>query len=143
MRALLDVNMLVALIDRQHVSHLAAHRWLAQNRSHGWASCPLTENGCIRVLTNPRYPAPVSIETVIEKIAAAKASKDHEFWTDDLSMTDPSKFKASTIQGHQQVTDVYLLALAVHHGGRLVTFDKRVVLAPVRAAQPDHLVLVR
>jgi len=142
MRALLDVNILVALIDRQHVSHLAAHRWLVQNLSHGWASCPLTENGCIRILTNPRYPAPVSIEAAFEKITLAKASGHHEFWPDDLSITDPAYFNPAAIQGHQQITDAYLLALAVHHGGRLVTFDKRIIPSPVRVAQPHHLVVV-
>jgi toxin-antitoxin system PIN domain toxin len=140
MRALLDVNLLVALIDRQHSSHLAAHRWLAQNLSHGWASCPLTENGCLRVLTNPRYPSPVGIGTALEKICVATSSPHHEFWPDDLSITDSTRFKALALQGHQQITDTYLFSLAVQHGGRLATFDKKIVLAMVPDARPDHLV---
>ncbi len=142
MRALLDVNILVALIDRQHVSHFSAHRWLDQNLSHGWASCPLTENGCLRILTNPRYPAPVSLGAAFEKIAHAKSSGRHEFWADDLSITDPARFNVSAFQGHQQFTDVYLLALAVRHGGRLATLDKRIALGSVRDAQPHHLAIV-
>ncbi|MEI6349494.1 MAG: PIN domain-containing protein [Verrucomicrobiota bacterium] len=80
MRALLDVSVLVALLDRQHVSHRKALGWIAQNLSDGWASCPLTENGCVRVLTNPKYPTPVGFETALEKLAAAKAGERHEFW---------------------------------------------------------------
>lgn len=142
MRALLDVNILVALIDRQHALHLVAHRWLAQNHSLGWASCPLTENGCIRVLTNPRYPAPVSISAALEKISAAKASRHYEFWPDELSITDPTHFNHSAIHGHRQITDTYLLGLAIHKRGRLVTFDRRIASSSVREALPCHLVVL-
>ena len=72
----------------------------------------------------------------------ARTSGHHEFWPDDLSITDPAQFNSAAMQGHQQVTDTYLLALAVHHGGRLVTFDKSISLGSVREAQPHHLVLV-
>ena len=97
---------------------LAELETVAQNLSAGWASCPLTENGCIRVLTNPRYPTPVGFEVAVEKLTAARASDYHEFWPDDLSIADASHFNATAIQGHQQITDAYLLALAVHRGGR-------------------------
>ena len=142
MRALLDVNVLVALLDRQHAAHAAAHSWLAAQIVHGWASCPLTENGCLRVLTNPRYPAPVSAAEVLAKLAAAKASGHHEFWPDDVSVTDSAHFDREKMRGHQQVTDVYLLALAVHHGGRLATFDQGIGTAAVPAASIDHLVVL-
>ena len=142
MRALLDVSVLIALLDRQHASHRTALAWVAQNLSAGWASCPLTENGCIRVLANPRYPTPVGFEVAVEKLTAARARDYHEFWPDDLSIADASLFNATAIQGHQQITDAYLLALAVHRGGRFVTFDKRVSAIPVTGAEARHIVVL-
>ena len=139
MRALLDVNVLVALLDRQHVAHGRAHAWLAQNLATGWASCPLTENGCLRVLTNPRYPAPVFAADVLAKLATAKTAGHHEFWADDLTITDVQVFDRAKWRGHQQVTDAYLLALAVKHGGCLVTFDTGIALDIVRGALPQYL----
>lgn len=142
MRALLDVNVLVALLDRQHVAHDRAHAWLAQNIAPGWASCPLTENGCLRVLTNPRYTAPVPAIDVLSKLAIAKAAGHHEFWPDDLTITDAQAFDHNRWRGHQQVTDAYLLALAVKRGGRLITFDAGVAIDIVRGALPAHLLVL-
>ena len=142
MRALLDVSVLIALLDRQHASHRIALGWVAQNLSAGWASCPVTENGCIRVMTNPRYPTPVGFEIALEKLASAKAGARYEFWPDDLSITDVGHFNATAIQGHQQITDTYLRALAIHRGGRFVTFDKRVSAVPVRGAEARHIVVL-
>ena len=142
MRALLDVNVLVALLDRQHLAHGSAHAWLARNLATGWASCPLTENGCLRVLTNPRYPAPVAALDVLTKLAAAKTGGYHQFWADDLTITDAQVFDRDKWRGHQQITDAYLLALAVKHSGRLVTFDAGIGLDIVRDAFPQHLLVL-
>ena len=140
MRALLDVNVLVALLARQHLDHARAHVWLAQHLTEGWASCPLTENGCVRVLTNPRYPVQLAAAEVLAKLGTAKSSGHHEFWADDLSVTDSTVFERNRFGGHQQVTDMYLLALAVKHGGRLVTFATGIVLDAVKGADASHLV---
>jgi hypothetical protein len=142
MRALLDVNVLVALLDRQHTGHVTAHRWLAQNLAAGWASCPLTENGCVRVLSNPRYSAPVAIGTVLEKLGKACMGGHHAFWPDDVSLTDSALFQREHLRGHQQVTDVYLLALAAKHGGRLVTFDQGIRREAVAGADTARLVVL-
>jgi toxin-antitoxin system PIN domain toxin len=142
MRALLDVNVLVALLDRQHVAHAAAHQWLAQQLPDGWASCPITENGCVRILANPKYPAPVAADAVVAKLETARATPRHEFWADDVSLTDKAIFDPSRIRGHQQITDAYLLALAVKHGGRLVSFDQGIRLDAVVGARPDHLLVL-
>lgn len=142
MRALLDVNVLVALLDAQHVGHARAHHWLAKSLAEGWASCPITENGCVRVMTNPRYPAPVAAAEVLRKLAVAKSSAAHVFWPDDVSLTDTSVFDASQLRGHQQVTDCYLLGLAVKHGGRLVTFDSGISSATVTGSHTDSLVTI-
>lgn len=142
MRALLDVNVLVALLDAQHVDHEKAHGWFAESLGAGWASCPMTENGCVRVMTNPRYPAPVAAHEVLTKLATAKSHHAHAFWPDDLSLTDSSAFDVSHLRGHQQVTDSYLLGLAVKNGGRLVTFDSRIKLATVVGARAENLVVI-
>jgi len=142
MRSLLDVNVLIALLDRQHVAHARAHQWLGNHLSDGWASCPLTENGCLRIITNPRYPAPVSATDVLAKLDTAKASGYHEFWPDDLTVTDATTFLRSEFRSHHQVTDVYLLALAAKKGGRLVTFDQGIPLSAIAGAKAEQLVIL-
>ena len=140
MRALLDVNVLLPLLDRMHVDHPAAIRWFAANRSAGWASCPFTETACLRLLTNPRYSSPQTPEQVLTALHTLRSSGDHAFWPADLSIIDATVFDWSQLQGHQQTTDVYLLALAVAHGGRLVTFDQRIHSAMVKGCHQEHLV---
>ncbi|MFZ4765580.1 MAG: TA system VapC family ribonuclease toxin [Roseimicrobium sp.] len=142
MRALLDVNILVALLDAQHVHHRTAQSWLAANMADGWATSPLTENGCLRVLTNSRYAAPLPADDVIARLNKAKSLGHHEFWADDVATTDTTVFVWSRLRSHQQVTDVYLLALAVAHAGRLATFDQGLALNLVVGARPEHLVVL-
>ncbi len=142
MRVLLDVNVLVALLDPQSATHVVANDFLRANRTAGWPSCPLTENACLRLLTNPRYHAPVPPTVMLARLEEIKRGGNHAFWSDDLSITDASAFDWSRLQGHQQITDVYLLALAVAHGGRLVTFDRSIRSELVRNCQPGHLVML-
>lgn len=142
MRALLDVNVLVALLDPEHVKHVAAYDWFDVNLPFGWASCPLTENGLLRVMINPRYTVPKSVAETLIRLERSKHGGNHAFWPDDLSITDVAVFDWERLQGHQQVTDVYLLALAVAHGGRLVTFDQRIQPGMVRGCRPEHLVVL-
>lgn len=142
--ALLDVNVLVALFDPAHVSHEDAHRWFALNRKRGWATCPITINGCIRVLSNPAYPTVTATPgEVADRLRDFCGTPHHHFWPDSISLTDEARFRWAMIGGHQQVTDVYLLGLAVHHHGRLATFDKGIPLKAVHGATPGHLVLPR
>lgn len=141
--ALLDVNVLVALFDPMHVHHEAAHEWFARNRSGGWATCPLTENGFVRVVSNPRYAGRgTSIRDAIARLAEIRQSADHVFWQDSVSVCDGDSFHPAFFQGHRQLTDVYLLALAVANRGRLVTFDRHVPLKAVAGAGPQHLEIV-
>jgi uncharacterized protein len=108
--ALLDVNLLVALFDPDHIHHELAHDWFSDNRAEGWATCPVTENGLVRVLTNPRYDSPVSTAmAVVERLKKFRRSGHHEFWFDGVSLTDESLFKPASARGHRQITDVYLL----------------------------------
>lgn len=140
MRALLDVNALIAFLDPSTTEHLKITGWMNNHHEEGWASCPLTENACLRVLTNPRYPRPVASSLVLARLDATKHDSNHVFWPDDLSITDATVFNWDRLQGHQQVTDVYLLALAVTRGGRFVTFDQRIQAEVVKGSGPEHLV---
>jgi uncharacterized protein len=141
-RALFDLNMLVALLDDQHVDNPRAHRWFAEYRAQGWASCPLTQNGFVRILSQPSYAFPIPIVEAIDHLLEATGSDDHVFWPDDISLLDEQLIDRSRILGPKQLTDIYLLALAVKHGGRLVTFDRAIPAAAVRGARPEHLVVI-
>jgi len=139
MRALLDVNVLIALLDADHALHQPAMKWFADNAGQGWASCPITQNGCIRIMSHPGYPNAPSAQLVIERLREATASAVHEFWPDDLSLLDAGVIDPTRLHGPRQVTDVYLLALAVRHGGRLVTFDGAVAREAGRGSTARHL----
>jgi hypothetical protein len=141
MRALLDVNVLIALLDADHVHHARAVDWLRRNAASGWASCPITQNGCIRIMSHPAYPNPLPIAGIVERLAAAAHHPSHRFWPDDVSLLDRSMADASRIHGPKQLTDVYLLALAVEHQGRLATFDS-IPLSAVPRANGKHLAII-
>ncbi len=142
-KALLDVNVLVALFDPAHPNHEDAHHWFHDHRRRGWATCPLTVNGCIRVLSNPAYP---TIETtppeVISRLATMCSSPGHEFWGDSVSLLDAELFRPLSISGHAKITDVYLLGLAVKHGAKLATFDRSIPWKAVIGASASDLELL-
>lgn len=142
MQALLDVNVLIALFDPDHVSHQTAMTWFAAHAREGWASCPITQNGCVRIMSNPSYPNPLPVHALIERLAEACAQPIHQFWVDEPSLLDSGAFDATRIHGPKQITDVYLLGLAVRHDGRLVTFDGAISLAAVRKATAKNLVVL-
>ena len=142
MRALLDVNVLVALFDAGHLHHALATDWLAAHRRHGWASCPLTQNGCLRVLSLPAYPNPQPITLVAERLTRATADRSHAFWPDALSLLEPDRLRWDRVLSPRHVTDVYLLALAVQQQGTLVTLDRSVALDAVPQAQKKHLTVL-
>ena len=142
MRALLDVNVLIALLDSDHASHDSAIKWFAKHAREGWASSPITQNGCIRIMSNSGYPNPLPIQAVIERLAEACQQDIHEFWPDDVSLLDPHVVDTTRIHGPRQLTDIYLLALAVQHDGRLVTFDSGIPLTAVRRATPQKLLIL-
>jgi len=141
-RALLDVNVLVALLDGGHLHHRLATDWLAAHARRGWASCPLTQNGCVRILSLPSYPNAQPPGTVAQRLAEACADASHAFWPDDLSLLDAGRVRWERVLGSRQVTDVYLLALAAAHGGVFVTFDRAIAAEAVPGAQKKHLVVL-
>jgi uncharacterized protein len=141
-RGLLDINVLLALLDSDHVDHERAHGWLDDEIEAGWASCAITENGFVRVISQPRYPSPVSPAEAIDLLGRARASEHHEFWPCEISLLDPNIVDRSRLHGPRQVTDAYLLALAAARDGRFVTFDRSLSISAVRGATEDHLAVV-
>ena len=140
--ALLDVNVLVALFNPDHIHHDAAHNWFAENRQHGWATCPLTELGLVRILSNPAYwPGAERCAAVSDRLRQFCASGHHQFWRDSLSLSDDT-FNWSLIMGHRQMTDAYLLGLAAKRGGTLATFDRTIPLAAVTGATAESIQLL-
>jgi toxin-antitoxin system PIN domain toxin len=141
-RALLDVCVLIPLFDAGHVHHRRAMTWYAENTEAGWASCPLTQNGFVRIVCEPKYPRPALMRDALAVLRWQIARPDHEFWPDDFSPTEDARSDPACILHPGQLTDVYLLALAVGHGGRLVTFDRGLPLKAVRGAESRHLVVL-
>ncbi len=141
-RALLDINVLLALLDSDHVHHSRAYQWLDHEIDAGWSSCAITENGFVRIITQPRYPSPVSPATAIDLLARACDSGHHEFWRCDVSLLDELIVDRSRLHGPRQVTDAYLLALATAHGGRFATFDRSLPLSAVKNASQEHLAVL-
>ena len=142
MRALLDVNVLIALLDQAHPHHETAWSWLKANIKHGWASCPITQNGCIRIMSQPGYPNPLPAAQVAQRLAEAAARPQHRFWPDSISLLDETAVDRSRLLSARQVTDAYLLALAVHNKGTFVTFDRSIALAVVPGAQERNVLVL-
>ncbi len=110
---LLDVNVLVALVDPAHVQHEAAHACFAEQGRAAWATCPMTGNGLLRIVGNPRYPnSPGAPAVVAGVLSALRQLPGHVFWPDDVSLMDATRVDAGRLLSHGQVTDSYLLALA-------------------------------
>jgi uncharacterized protein len=123
--ALLDVNALVALAWDSHVHHAAIRAWFTANASAGWATCPATESGFVRVSSNPVVlPSAIGVTAARGVLAALRAHPDHRFLSDDVSMSDVD---VPAIAGYRQVTDAHLLTLARRRGVRLVTFDASIL----------------
>ncbi|MEZ2127654.1 MULTISPECIES: TA system VapC family ribonuclease toxin [unclassified Sinorhizobium] len=142
MTFLLDVNVLIALIDPGHVAHDDAHEWFAAMGQTAWATCPITENGVIRIVGNPKYPnSPGSPSLVVAIIGKLRSLPGHSFWPDDVSLVGSGDIAPTKILTPGQVTDTYLLALAKTRGGQLATFDRKLSAAAVtRGNTALHLI---
>jgi len=139
--ALLDVNVLIALLDRRHVHHEPAHRWFAGSCGP-WATCPLTQNAVLRILGHPRYPnSPGPPAVVAPLLQGFLAHPRHRFWPDGLSLLSGTGIVHERLLDSAQLTDTYLLALAVHNKGTLVTLDRRLRGDGVRGGADALLVL--
>jgi uncharacterized protein len=134
--------MLLALFDANHVHHHAASGWYDEHRNDGWATCAITENGFVRIMSRPGRSSRVSAPSAIAALRGQVATEGHEFWSELISITDPTVFHHERILGPNQITDVYLLALTVRNAGRLVTFDRAIPLPAVHGAEQRHLVVL-
>jgi toxin-antitoxin system PIN domain toxin len=141
-RFLPDVNVLIALIDPAHVQHDRAHKWFAAKGQKAWATCPLTENGVLRIVGHPRYPSsPGNPAAVAELFAIVRALGGHRFWPDDVSLFDTKRIRTERLLDARQIADSYLLALASSHSGQLATFDRHLVTDAVTdGAHALHLI---
>ncbi|MBR8426376.1 PIN domain-containing protein [Burkholderia cenocepacia] len=132
MTYLLDVNVLIALLDPAHVQHEPAHAWFGRVGHAAWSTCPLTENGVLRIIGNPKYPNTMgSPASVAPLVAQLRAHAGHTFWQDDVSLLDEKHVDPTRLLSSAQLTDTYLLALARAHKGKLATFDRRLVVDAV------------
>jgi uncharacterized protein len=141
MRALLDVNVVISLLDPDHAFHERAHEWWADQAKLGWASCPITENGVVRIMSNPGYSKKIRFAPgeLILRLQTFTLRTNHEFWPDSLSLRDDKIFIGERIHSSRQLTDFYLLALAAKHGGMLATFDKGIPMSAVKIASVKNL----
>lgn len=142
LRALFDVNALLAMLDDHHVHHRAIRNWWAEHKTFGWASCPLTQNGFLRVLSQASYPRSVPLPDAFDILDSAVSGTDHEFWADGYSICDRSHIDRQHVLGPNQLTDHYLLGLAVRNQGRLVTFDRAISPKAALQAEPQNLVVL-
>jgi toxin-antitoxin system PIN domain toxin len=141
--SLLDVNVLVALFDAAHVHHETAHEWFGRTHAEGWATCPLTENGFARVVSSTAYPGRrTTVADALDRLHQFRQSDHHVFWADSLSLCGTDLVDPAHIAGSKQITDTYLLALAVKQNGTLATFDRTIPLKAVAAAERRHLTVL-
>jgi len=131
---LLDVNLLLALSDPMHIHHESAHHWFAEKGQLSWATSPFTENGFIRIASHPSYPnRPGDVTAVLDIFRQLCGAPGHQFWSEDISLL--KILAADAIISHVQITDVYLLGLAVHKRGKLATLDRRIPADAVRGGR--------
>ena len=130
------------MLDPNHPNYSRASRWFNLNYADGWLTCPLTQNGCVRILSQPQYPGAMGIAEAMGRLRAAVSTEHHQFISDDISLLDDTVVDSRQLSGHRQLTDVYLLALAVTHDARLVTLDTRIPLNAVRRASERHLAVI-
>jgi toxin-antitoxin system PIN domain toxin len=124
---LLDTNLLIALFWPSHDRHAAAARWFTRHRRQGWATCPVTEAGFVRIVSNPAFSRDaVQPREAIAVLSANTTAEDHSFWEDSLSLERAVERAGPRLLGHQQVMDAYLLGLAMHRHGILATLDRGV-----------------
>ena len=143
MRCLPDVNILIALLDGNHVFHTRVHGWLGPHKG-GLATCAITQNGAIRVMSQPRYSAVISLSAahVKQQLQIGLASQDHAYWPCDETLMDDGLFDWSHIHGHAQLTEIYLLGLAVRHKACLVTLDRNIAINTVYGAKAQNILVL-
>lgn len=114
-----------------HIHHEAAHHWFAAKGRLGWATCPITENGFLRIASHPNYPnRPGDVPVMMVILRQFCTVGHHQFWIEDVSIRN--LLQPGILIPHSQITDVFLLGLAVHKGGTLATFDRQISTTAVQ-----------
>jgi uncharacterized protein len=141
---LLDANVLIALAWPHHPAHKAAGAWFAENVELGWASCALTQAAFVRILSNPAFSANrLSVADALALLDLNLKHPAHVFWPMDISVNAAVGRFRGRLFGHQQVTDAYLLGLALHKGGGLATLDRSLVdLLPVGSPDREKIIVI-
>ena len=141
---LLDTNVLIALLWPSHAQHDLAAHWFRRHRAKGWASCPLTESGFVRIVSNPAFSRDaVTPREAASLLEANTAAADHVFWPDELPFASAASVAGERLVGHQQVTDAYLLGLTLKRGGALATLDGRIAaLTTSKSAERKALEII-
>jgi uncharacterized protein len=142
LRALYDVNVLIALFDPYHLAHDRALAWHTAHGGDGWASCPITQNGLVRIMSQAKYSNPQTTRDLLEVVSKFGSDSAHEFWQDSISIADPALIDTNVPLSPSMLTDIYLLALAVKNQGRLITLDSKIFRSAVRGAREEHLVMI-
>jgi toxin-antitoxin system PIN domain toxin len=140
MRALLDVNVLIALIDRAHTHHTIVAAWFANNAGMGWASTAITQNGLVRIVSSSAYKSPKPIWQLLTALQKMISHPSHQQWSEDISIANSSIFDQTKITSPRQITDIYLLGMAVKQRGRFVTLDNSIATNAVLNFKPANLV---
>jgi toxin-antitoxin system PIN domain toxin len=127
---LVDVNVVIALVDPMHMHHERAHRWFAERSGSPWCTSPIVQNDALRILAHPNYPNTQSMPAVVMSLSSLVSHPEHEFLADSVSLLT-GDVRRERLLSSGQVTDSYLLALAVASDAQLVTFDTRLVTIAV------------
>lgn len=142
---LLDVNVLVARFWEPHVFHERVRKWFNSHQHEGWATCPITQLGLVRTLSNPAFDehAPRPTEALHWLAQTLKDNPHHHFWPDSLPAFAACSDTTGALQGFRQLTDAYLLGLAMQHKAKFITLDKRILaIAPEQSQVRRHLVIL-
>jgi toxin-antitoxin system PIN domain toxin len=141
---LLDVNVLIAMAWPTHRAHEKVQEWLARHAREGWATCPLTQTAFVRILSNPAFsPNALTPGDALALLQANLAHPAHRFWADDITLIQALEFFSPRLTGHQQVTDAYLLGLAMHKKGKLATMDRAVrTLLANKSPEGEFLIVI-
>jgi toxin-antitoxin system PIN domain toxin len=141
---LLDANVLIALAWPTHNAHERVQHWFSRNAKQGWATCPFTECAFVSVVSNPAFsPNFLTLPEAVRLLSLNVKHPAHRFWADDLAVEDALQHFQRRLVGHNQVTDGYLLGLAMQNKGRLATLDESLAsLLDAKSIERDRVELI-
>lgn len=141
---LLDVNVLIAAAWPTHQAHEKTQQWLGRHAREGWATCPLTESAFVRIVSNPAFsPNALTVADALDLLRANLGHPFHHFWEDDIPFLQSLERFDNRLMGHQQVSDAYLLGLAIHRRGKLATLDRAIwSLLPEKSPNRDRIAVI-